>query len=74
MPIHELKEQIGRLPGGEQAAVVRATARVRIGTGTTGPAAALWVADTVLDEAAADDRAQEPVSFTHLTLPTPARV
>ncbi len=52
-------EQIGRLPGGEQAAVVRATARVRIGTGTTGPGAALWVEATVLDEVTADDRAQE---------------
>ncbi|MDQ2880611.1 MAG: endopeptidase La [Actinomycetota bacterium] len=52
-------EQVGRLPGGEQAAVVRATARVRIGTGTTGPGAALWVQATVLEEAAADDRAQE---------------
>jgi len=40
-------EQVGRLPGGEQAAVVRATARVRIGTGTTGPGAALWVQATV---------------------------
>src|SRR5262245_57953046 len=36
-------EQVGRLPGGELAAVVRATARVRIGAGTTGPGAALWV-------------------------------
>jgi ATP-dependent Lon protease len=52
-------EQTGRLPGGEQAAVVRGTGRVRIGTGTTGPGAALWVEATVLDEAAADDRAHE---------------
>ncbi|MDQ3761781.1 MAG: endopeptidase La [Actinomycetota bacterium] len=52
-------EQIGRLPGGEQAAVVRGTARVRIGTGTTGPGAALWVQATVLDEPASGDRARE---------------
>ncbi|MGH3752783.1 MAG: endopeptidase La [Pseudonocardiaceae bacterium] len=52
-------EQIGRLPGGEQAAVVRGTSRVRIGTGTTGPGAALWVEATVLDETGADDRARE---------------
>jgi ATP-dependent Lon protease len=52
-------EQVGRLPGGEQAAVVRGTSRVRIGTGTTGPGAALWVEATVLDETAADDRAGE---------------
>jgi ATP-dependent Lon protease len=38
-----LVEQIGRLPGGEQAAVVRGTHRMRIGAGTTGPGATLWV-------------------------------
>jgi ATP-dependent Lon protease len=54
-----LVEQIGRLPGGEQAAVVRGTHRVRIGAGTTGPGAALWVEATVLDETGAPDRAQE---------------
>jgi len=43
-------EQIGRLPGGEQAAVVRATARVRIGTGTTGPGAAVWVEVNAIQE------------------------
>ena len=36
-------EQVGRLPGGERAAVIRGTDRVRIGAGTTGPGAALWV-------------------------------
>ncbi len=45
-------EQVGRLRGGEHAAVVRGTARAKIGTGTTGPGAALWVSATVLDEAA----------------------
>jgi ATP-dependent Lon protease len=35
--------QIGRLPGGEPAAVLRATHRARIGTGVMGPGAALWV-------------------------------
>jgi ATP-dependent Lon protease len=52
-------EQIGRLPGGEQAAVVRGTSRVRIGTATTGPGAALWVEATVLDETVVGERAQE---------------
>ncbi|HEX6402773.1 MAG TPA: endopeptidase La [Pseudonocardiaceae bacterium] len=52
-------EQIGRLPGGEQAAVVRGTHRVRIGAGTTGPGAALWVEAAILDETGAPDRAQE---------------
>ena len=54
-----LVEQIGRLPGGEQAAVVRGTHRVRIGAGTTGPGAALWVEAAVLEETGAADRAQE---------------
>jgi ATP-dependent Lon protease len=52
-------EQIGRLPGGEQAAVVRAISRARIGTGTTGPGAALWVEATVLDETPGGARAEE---------------
>ncbi|ONH30414.1 endopeptidase La [Pseudofrankia asymbiotica] len=43
-------EQVGRLPGGEPAVVVRAVARARIGTGSTGPGAALWVEATVLDD------------------------
>ena len=32
-------EQVGRLPGGQPGAVVRGTARVKIGSGTTGPGA-----------------------------------
>ena len=43
-------EQMGRLPGGQPAAVLRATARASIGTGTTGPGAALWVEATELAE------------------------
>ncbi|HEX3825442.1 MAG TPA: endopeptidase La [Mycobacteriales bacterium] len=50
-------EQIGRLPGGDAAAVVRGVSRIRIGTGATGPGAALWVEATVQDEPALDDRA-----------------
>jgi ATP-dependent Lon protease len=49
-------EQIGRLPGGERAAVLRGTGRARIGGGTTGPGAALWVETTPLIETEADDR------------------
>ncbi len=52
-------EQVGRLPGGELAAVVRGTARVRIGSGTTGPGAALWVQVEVVDETPATDRTRE---------------
>ena len=36
-------EQVGRLPGGELAAIVRVVRRVRIGAGVTGPGSALWV-------------------------------
>ncbi len=45
-------EQVGRLPSGEPAAVIRGVARVRIGSGTVGPGAALWVEGTVVDEPA----------------------
>src|ERR1700728_2900178 len=52
-------EQTGRLPSGELAAVIRGLSRVRIGTGTFGPGAALWVEGTVEEEPAASARAQE---------------
>ena len=35
--------QVGRIPGGGAAAVVRGEKRAHIGSGTTGPGAALWV-------------------------------
>jgi len=53
-----LVEQVGRLPGGELAAVVRGTKRVRIGAGTTGPGAALWVRVEIASETL-DDRAKD---------------
>ena len=52
-------EQTGRLRGGQQVAVVRGTRRARIGRGTTGPGAALWVQAEILPEPAATDRARE---------------
>jgi ATP-dependent Lon protease len=52
-------EQIGRLPGGDAVAVVRGVDRVRIGTGATGPGAALWVQATVQIEPPADQRASD---------------
>ncbi|HEY1920967.1 MAG TPA: endopeptidase La [Streptosporangiaceae bacterium] len=52
-------EQTGRLPNGEPAAVIRGTSRIRIGTGTFGPGAALWVEGTVVEEPAASPKAQE---------------
>jgi ATP-dependent Lon protease len=52
-------EQVGRLPGGEPGAVVRGVSRVRIGSGTTGPGAALWVEGTVIEETGRGGRAIE---------------
>jgi len=52
-------EQVGRMPGGERAAVVRGTERVRIGAGTTGPGAALWVEVEVADPAPVTGRTNE---------------
>jgi ATP-dependent Lon protease len=52
-------EQTGRLPTGEPAAVIRGMSRVRIGTGTVGPGAALWVEGTIVDEPPASTRAHE---------------
>ncbi|CQD19198.1 ATP-dependent protease La [Mycolicibacterium conceptionense] len=47
--------QVGRMPGGAEAAVVRGEHRAHIGSGTTGPGAALWVEV---------DQAAEPESVT----------
>src|SRR6266568_1637551 len=52
-------EQTGRLPSGEPAAVIRGLSRVRIGVGTTGPGAALWVEGTVVEETGRGPRADE---------------
>ncbi|WP_179472167.1 endopeptidase La [Mycolicibacterium vinylchloridicum] len=42
--------QVGRIPGGGAAAVVRGEGRAHIGSGTTGPGAALWVEVTEVAE------------------------
>lgn len=42
--------QIGRVPGGGQAVVVKGEHRAQIGSGTTGPGSALWVEVTEVDE------------------------
>jgi ATP-dependent Lon protease len=52
-------EQEGRLPGGEPGVVIRGVSRVRIGTGTTGPGAALWVEGDTIDEPPAGPPAAE---------------
>ncbi|MER7184099.1 endopeptidase La [Streptomyces hyaluromycini] len=43
-------EQVGRLADGDPGALIRGRYRVRIGAGTTGPGAALWVEGTRIDE------------------------
>jgi ATP-dependent Lon protease len=52
-------EQIGRMPGGEPGAVLRGVSRVKIGHGTTGQGAALWVEGTVIEETGQGARANE---------------
>ena len=47
--------QVGRAPGGGAAAVVRGDRRAHIGSGTTGPGAALWVEVTEVAETEADE-------------------
>ncbi|MFI2759291.1 endopeptidase La [Streptomyces echinatus] len=43
-------EQVGRLADGDPGALVRGRSRVRIGAGTTGPGAALWVEGARVEE------------------------
>ncbi|MGI8576515.1 MAG: endopeptidase La [Nocardioidaceae bacterium] len=43
-------QQVGRLAGGAPAAVLRVDCRARIGSGVTGPGAALWVEANILTE------------------------
>ncbi|MEU9979939.1 endopeptidase La [Streptomyces sp. NPDC050856] len=47
-------EQVGRLSDGDPGALIRGRGRIRIGAGTTGPGAALWVEGTEVDEAVPD--------------------
>ncbi|PND58418.1 endopeptidase La [Mycobacterium sp. ENV421] len=47
--------QVGRIPGGGAAAVVRGESRAHIGSGTTGPGAALWVEVDEITAAEADE-------------------
>src|SRR3954462_7513674 len=43
-------EQVGRLADGDPGALIRGRSRVKIGAGTTGPGAALWVEGTTVDQ------------------------
>ncbi len=52
-------EQLGKLPGGESAAVLRAIARARVGSGVTGPGSALWVEVEILEDVVDGDAVAE---------------
>lgn len=47
--------QVGRVPGGGAAAVVRGERRAHIGSGTTGPGSALWVLVDEVEQPATTD-------------------
>ncbi|WP_435974055.1 endopeptidase La [Streptomyces sp. Qhu_M48] len=47
-------EQVGRLSDGDPGALIRGIGRVRIGAGTTGPGAALWVEGGTVEETLPD--------------------
>ncbi|RLV48557.1 endopeptidase La [Nocardioides mangrovicus] len=52
-------EKVGRFSRGGPAAVLRATGRARIGSGVTGPGAALWVEATPVEPAELTDHVRE---------------
>jgi ATP-dependent Lon protease len=52
-------EQVGRLPGGSPAAVLRAGRRARLGSGVPGPGAALWVEAEPVEDAPVTDAVRE---------------
>ncbi|MEU9185980.1 endopeptidase La [Streptomyces sp. NPDC048484] len=47
-------EQVGRLADGDPGALIRGRGRVRVGAGTTGPGAALWVEGVQVEETVPD--------------------
>lgn len=52
-------DRVGRFRGGSPAAVLRAGGRARIGSGVTGPGAALWVEATPVGDDGLTERAEE---------------
>ncbi|BEL05129.1 endopeptidase La [Actinoplanes sichuanensis] len=52
-------EQVGRIRGGEPAAVLRTGPRAKIGSGVTGPGAALWVEAEPVDTAKPSEQVRE---------------
>jgi ATP-dependent Lon protease len=61
--------QVGRVPGGGTAAVVRGERRAHIGTGASGPGAALWVEVTeVTDQEPSDETRSLATEYKKLLL------
>ncbi|OKH68639.1 Lon protease [Mycobacterium sp. SWH-M1] len=61
--------QVGRVPGGGAAAVVRGEKRAHIGTGATGPGTALWVTvDEVADPEITDETRALAAEYKKLLL------
>ncbi len=61
--------QVGRLNGGQAAAVVKGEGRAHIGSGTTGPGAALWVeVETVTEPTATDEIKELAAEYKKLVL------
>ncbi|MEH3142323.1 MAG: endopeptidase La [Mycobacterium kyogaense] len=61
--------QVGRVPGGGAAAVVRGEKRAHIGTGATGPGTALWVTvDEVADPEITDETRTLAAEYKKLLL------
>ncbi|WP_396899084.1 LON peptidase substrate-binding domain-containing protein, partial [Mycolicibacterium sp.] len=61
--------QVGRMPGGTAAAVVRGERRAHIGSGTTGPGTALWVeVEEVTEVASSDDTLALAAEYKKLLL------
>jgi len=52
-------EQLGKLPGGEPAAVLRALSRARVGSGVTGPGSALWVEAEIIEQVTGGETVNE---------------
>ncbi|MFT2015095.1 endopeptidase La [Streptomyces sp. 796.1] len=59
-------EQVGRLSDGDPGALIRGVHRVRVGAGTTGPGAALWIEGTPVEEAGPDAAVLSPGSQAEL--------
>ncbi|MFE6777561.1 endopeptidase La [Streptomyces sp. NPDC057702] len=59
-------EQVGRLSDGDPGALIRGVHRVRVGAGTTGPGAALWIEGTPVEEAGPDASDLSPGSQAEL--------